>query len=113
MLGVGENLEIWDAKRLGRHKEIIRAKNEWNLFKCAGNYLHKPVFLGSGWWVEYFSGGTYVDATFGRGGHSVEILSRLGLDGKLIAIDKDPEAIECAKALKINDYPFTMEVFQN
>ena len=28
MLGVGENLEIWDAKRLGRHKEIIRAKNE-------------------------------------------------------------------------------------
>ena len=28
ILGVGENLEIWDAKRLGRHKEIIRAKNE-------------------------------------------------------------------------------------
>ena len=28
MLGVGENLEIWDAKRLGRHKEIVRAKNE-------------------------------------------------------------------------------------
>ena len=28
MLGVGENLEIWDAERLGRHKEIVRAKNE-------------------------------------------------------------------------------------
>ena len=28
MLGVGENLEIWDAKRLGRHKEVVRAKNE-------------------------------------------------------------------------------------
>ena len=47
--------------------------------------------------LNIFSGGTYVDATFGRGGHSMEILSRLGLDGKLIAIDKDPEAIEYAK----------------
>ena len=66
-----------------------------------GNYLHKPVFLVEAVdGLNIFSGGTYVDATFGRGGHSVEILSRLGLDGKLIAIDKDPEAIECAKALK-------------
>ena len=65
------------------------------------NYLHKPVFLEEAVdGLNIFSGGTYVDATFGRGGHSMEILSRLGLDGKLIAIDKDPEAIECAKALK-------------
>ena len=64
------------------------------------NYLHQPVFLEQAVdGLNIFSGGTYVDATFGRGGHSVEILSRLGFDGKLIAIDKDPEAIEYAKAL--------------
>ena len=65
-----------------------------------GNYLHQPVFLEEAVdGLNIFSGGTYVDATFGRGGHSVEILSRLGFDGKLIAIDKDPEAIEYARAL--------------
>jgi 16S rRNA (cytosine1402-N4)-methyltransferase len=42
---------------------------------------------------------TYVDATFGRGGHSRLILSRLGPDGKLIAFDKDPQAIEAAQAI--------------
>ncbi len=64
------------------------------------SYLHQPVFLEEAVdGLNIFSSGTYVDATFGRGGHSVEILSRLGFDGKLIAIDKDPEAIEYAKAL--------------
>ena len=43
-------------------------------------------------------GGLYVDGTFGRGGHSALILSRLSDKGKLIAIDKDPEA--CAVARK-------------
>ena len=37
--------------------------------------------------------GRYVDATFGRGGHSRLILSRLGPDATLLAIDRDPEAI--------------------
>jgi 16S rRNA (cytosine1402-N4)-methyltransferase len=37
--------------------------------------------------------GCYVDATFGRGGHSREILSRLGKGGRLVAMDRDPAAI--------------------
>ncbi len=41
--------------------------------------------------------GIYVDATFGRGGHAQEILKRLGENGKLILIDKDPLAIAHAK----------------
>ena len=45
--------------------------------------------------------GTYVDATFGRGGHARRILSRLGAAGRLIAFDKDPEAI--AEAGHIQD----------
>jgi 16S rRNA (cytosine1402-N4)-methyltransferase len=42
---------------------------------------------------------TYVDATFGRGGHSRLILSQLGPQGRLIVFDKDPEAIAQAQAL--------------
>jgi 16S rRNA (cytosine1402-N4)-methyltransferase len=37
--------------------------------------------------------GIYVDATFGRGGHSREILARLGPDGRLVALDRDPAAV--------------------
>lgn len=44
-------------------------------------------------------GGTYVDATFGRGGHSREILARLGATGRLIALDRDPAAVAAGQAL--------------
>ena len=46
------------------------------------------------------SDGTYVDCTYGRGGHSRLILEKLGTGGRLIALDRDPEAIEAAKALR-------------
>jgi 16S rRNA (cytosine1402-N4)-methyltransferase len=43
--------------------------------------------------------GVYVDATFGRGGHSRRILSQLGTGGRLVALDRDPEAITVGAAL--------------
>jgi len=43
-------------------------------------------------------GGTYVDATFGRGGHSREILARLGNEGRLVALDRDPVAVAAGQA---------------
>jgi 16S rRNA (cytosine1402-N4)-methyltransferase len=43
--------------------------------------------------------GVYVDATFGRGGHSREILAQLGPAGRLIALDRDPEAVLAARAM--------------
>ncbi len=46
------------------------------------------------------SDGIYVDCTYGRGGHSRLILEKLGTGGRLIALDRDPEAIEAAKALR-------------
>ncbi|MFO1361117.1 MAG: 16S rRNA (cytosine(1402)-N(4))-methyltransferase RsmH [Burkholderiales bacterium] len=43
--------------------------------------------------------GVYVDATFGRGGHSRAILARLGPAGRVIALDRDPAAVAAARAL--------------
>ncbi len=44
--------------------------------------------------------GIYIDATFGRGGHSRLVLSRLDETGRLIAFDKDPEAIAVGNAIE-------------
>ena len=49
-------------------------------------------------------GGTYIDCTFGRGGHSRRILEKLGTSGRLIALDRDPPAI--AAAACVNDARF-------
>lgn len=46
--------------------------------------------------------GTYIDATFGRGGHSKVILSKLNQHGTLLVIDQDPTAIESAQNLQIS-----------
>lgn len=60
---------------------------------------HKPVLL-----EEVLHGldvrddGTYVDCTFGRGGHSAAILARLGERGRLMLFDRDPAAIAAARA---------------
>ncbi|MEF8753203.1 MAG: 16S rRNA (cytosine(1402)-N(4))-methyltransferase RsmH [Accumulibacter sp.] len=45
------------------------------------------------------SAGRYIDGTFGRGGHSLEILERLGPEGRLLAIDRDPQAVAAASAI--------------
>jgi 16S rRNA (cytosine1402-N4)-methyltransferase len=50
--------------------------------------------------------GTYIDGTFGRGGHSRLILSRLADNGRLIAFDKDPQAI--ATAQQVSDPRFSI-----
>jgi 16S rRNA (cytosine1402-N4)-methyltransferase len=52
--------------------------------------------------------GVYVDATFGRGGHSAAILQRLGVGGRLIAIDKDPWAVEVARERSARDRRFSI-----
>ncbi|WP_434779691.1 16S rRNA (cytosine(1402)-N(4))-methyltransferase RsmH [Neisseria sp. Ec49-e6-T10] len=52
--------------------------------------------------------GIYVDATFGRGGHSRLILQALGQDGRLIVFDKDPRAIDVAQKLAQEDSRVTV-----
>jgi len=50
--------------------------------------------------------GVYVDGTFGRGGHSRQLLSKLGSQGRLIGFDKDPRAIESGNELAAEDARF-------
>jgi len=52
--------------------------------------------------------GIYLDGTFGRGGHSRAILSRLGPDGRLLGIDRDPDAVSVGRELERQDGRFSM-----
>ena len=59
---------------------------------------HVPVLLKEA--IDFLAvrrGGTYIDATVGLGGHSLEIAKRLGAPGHLIGFDKDPAALELAR----------------
>jgi len=61
---------------------------------------HVPVLLKEA--IDFLAirrGGTYIDATVGLGGHSLEIAKRLGAQGRLIGFDKDPAALEIAKTV--------------
>ena len=72
------------------------------------NKIHIPVMLREA--VEALSvrhDGTYLDCTFGRGGHSREILKLLGKKGRLIAFDRDLDAVN--EGIKIQDSRFEIE----
>jgi 16S rRNA (cytosine1402-N4)-methyltransferase len=70
---------------------------------------HVPVLLGpvlDGLGIK--EDGCYVDGTFGRGGHSSAILEHLNADGRLIAFDRDPQAIASAELALTCDSRFTL-----
>jgi 16S rRNA (cytosine1402-N4)-methyltransferase len=70
---------------------------------------HQPVLL-----TEALAGlavikeGCYVDGTYGRGGHSAAILAELGPEGRLLALDKDPDAVADAKQRFQDDFRFAI-----
>ena len=55
--------------------------------------------------------GFYVDATFGRGGHTQELLSRLNAEGRVCALDRDPQAELAASQIKDKRFSFKREEF--
>mgnify|MGYP006161446685 CR=1 FL=1 len=61
---------------------------------------HLPVMLAQALdGLRIVGNGRYLDGTFGRGGHARAVLDRLGPEGRLLVMDKDPEAIATAHAL--------------
>jgi len=69
--------------------------------------MHQPVLAAEA--IEALairSDGVYVDGTFGRGGHSRLILERLGPQGRLIALDRDPQAAHAALAVSDPRFSF-------
>jgi len=75
-------------------------------------YLHRTVLLDEAVdalsMVDARSDGIFVDGTFGRGGHSRRILERLSMNGRLIAFDKDPQAVAVAQKLAQEDSRFVI-----
>jgi 16S rRNA (cytosine1402-N4)-methyltransferase len=83
---------------------MIKAHEE----NTAPEFAHRSVLLDVA--VDELvtrADGRYVDGTFGRGGHSRLILSRLDAEGRVLGIDKDPQAIAVADELAAEDQRFT------
>nr|WP_040523132.1 16S rRNA (cytosine(1402)-N(4))-methyltransferase RsmH [Aliiglaciecola lipolytica] len=71
--------------------------------------LHRSVLLDESIeGLDIKPDGIYMDATFGRGGHTEKVLQKLSDSGRLIALDRDPYAIEAAKRFA-NDQRFSIE----
>ncbi len=75
----------------------------------SGAWQHRTVLLTEA--IDALvtdAAGVYVDGTFGRGGHSRLLLSRLSPQGRVIALDRDPEAVAAAAELQTSDPRFSI-----
>ncbi|HKJ77497.1 MAG TPA: 16S rRNA (cytosine(1402)-N(4))-methyltransferase RsmH [Gammaproteobacteria bacterium] len=76
----------------------------------AEEYAHRPVLLEEALTaLAVREDGVYVDTTFGRGGHARALLQRLGPEGRLLIMDRDPEAVRLGRALAEEDDRVSME----
>ena len=78
------------------------------------NYSHEPVLLKETLTnLIYDKSGSYLDCTFGLGGHSKKILENLNSDGRLHSIDKDKEVKDYATLIKDERFKFQTSTFSN
>ena len=78
------------------------------------NYSHEPVLLKETLNnLIYDKSGSYLDCTFGLGGHSKKILENLNSDGRLYSIDKDKEVKDYANLIKDKRFVFQESTFSN
>ena len=78
------------------------------------NYSHEPVLLKETLTnLVYDKSGSYLDCTFGLGGHSKKILENLNSDGRLYSIDKDKEVIDYANLIKDERFQFQTSTFSD
>jgi 16S rRNA (cytosine1402-N4)-methyltransferase len=76
--------------------------------------MHRPVLVQEAIQaLAIRADGTYVDGTFGRGGHSRAILDKLGPSGRLIALDRDPQAEQAARAITDPRFSFAKAKFSD
>ncbi|GAB2717980.1 16S rRNA (cytosine(1402)-N(4))-methyltransferase RsmH [Halomonas garicola] len=89
-----------------RHKSLPDAAPEAEAFRHASVLLDGAVET-----LVHKADGVYLDGTFGRGGHSRAILQRLGPAGRLLAMDRDPQAIEAAGEIDDARFHITRQAF--
>lgn len=76
--------------------------------------LHSPVLLEeSVKFLIHNINGTYIDCTFGRGGHSNLILDKISKKASLYSYDRDPEAIHYASSINNNNFKIFHDSFSN
>ncbi len=90
LIGQGNRFELWDEQpRRARAAVALGARVAEHT-----PVLPDEVLAG----LAVRADGRYCDATFGRGGHTAAILGALGPSGRVIAIDRDPDAIRAGRA---------------
>eukprot|EP00746_Dinoflagellata_sp_MGD_P091597 gnl/MRDRNA2_/MRDRNA2_36293_c0_seq1.p1 gnl/MRDRNA2_/MRDRNA2_36293_c0~~gnl/MRDRNA2_/MRDRNA2_36293_c0_seq1.p1 ORF type:complete len:885 (+),score=160.39 gnl/MRDRNA2_/MRDRNA2_36293_c0_seq1:75-2657(+) len=100
--------DLWSSFKAGSHRS--ESSPPFNRTDLSGGSLQRHAVMKDEVIDALMASGgpdaTYVDCTFGRGGHSQEILRRLSSQGRLVAFDLDPAAYRVGQALERQDSRF-------